>query len=120
LHAEQLQGSKERVHTGEAQSHKRVVTEMETMRVPGQREEVVLERDGEVTVVGPGGSAVSTAGGGVMGLWQRLRARPVLPLALSLSALAFLVLLGLRRSGRIGAASVDLRLRTSSRKDVRA
>jgi len=53
LHEEQLQVSKERVQTGEVQVHKRVVTELRTMQVPVQREEVVVERDGEVTVVEP-------------------------------------------------------------------
>jgi hypothetical protein len=115
LHEEQVQVGKERVQTGEVQVHKRVVTEMRTMQVPVQREEVVVEREGEVTVLGAADPAASSAGGGVAGLWQRLRARPALLVALALGTLAPLLVLGLRRSGRIGGSHTEFSLRSIRR-----
>jgi hypothetical protein len=60
LHGEELRVSKERVPVGEAQIHTRTVTEMRTMQVPVQHEELVIERAGKVTVVDAAGN-VQTA-----------------------------------------------------------
>lgn len=114
LHEEQLQVGTVRVPTGEVRVHKRVVTELRTMQVPVQRGEVVIEREGEVTVVDPGGTAASIPASGLKTPGRRLRARPA-PLALSLGALGLLLLLGLRRSGRLGATRPGQRGRVAGR-----
>jgi len=44
LHEEKLHAKKQPVKTGEVRVHKEVVTEHQTMNVPVQREEVVIER----------------------------------------------------------------------------
>jgi len=102
LREEELRVSKERVQTGEVQVHKRVVTELQTMQVPVEREELVIERAGEVTVVGAGGNVETVTAPASPTWWQRLRQRPAALVGSALAVLALVLMVVLWRTGRIG------------------
>lgn len=105
LREEELRVSKERVQTGEVQVHKRVVTELQTVQVPVEREELVIERAGEVTVVDAGGNVETVTASAPPTWWQRLRQRPAALVGSALAVLALVLMFFLWRTGRIGARS---------------
>jgi hypothetical protein len=102
LHEEELRVSKERVQAGEVQVHKRVVTELQTMQVPVEREELVIERAGEVTVVDAGGNAQTAPAPAPPSWQQRVRQRPAALIGSVIALLALVLMLVLWRTGRIG------------------
>lgn len=101
LHKEELRVNKERVQTGEVQVHTRTVTELRTVQVPVQREELVIEREGEVTVVDADGNVQSPPAADQSGWQQRVRQQPALLFGLP-GGLLLLLMVVLWRTGRLG------------------